>query len=338
VTATNTAASTQRPVRHVHPVIDELGDGFAVFATSTVTVRFTEPFALFVTESVDFGLRPVLMTRMDARVTPFVAAAMRRAGGFWAVQARDRATYDALTGRRLENLPDLWGAPVVEPHGPWSAVGPVAARPVVAFEVRAQHRATDTTTVGRLAQDTVAALGGSPLDRWDTREPLLEPWDLSRITDLARAGMAHSQIVRARGEGGAFCEITVDRTRTGLLERVVGGVVAPPGASRADLVSLGGGALERLAQQHTLTQGSTSLVEYDDGGPAGEVVQHARSRSLETPLAQLYGPRAVTTLGSGLDELRRRFDARSLGPARAPSVLVRISPSGAARTEQEGGA
>lgn len=335
MTATN-PASTQRPVRYVHPVIDELGEGFAVFATSAVTVRFTDPFALFVTESVDLGLRPVLMTRMDARVTPFVAAAMARAGGSWAVQARDRATYDALTGRRLEHLGDLWAAPLTEPHGPWSAAGPLVARPVLAFDVRAQQRATDATTIGRLAQDVVGALGGAALDRWDTREPLLKTWDLTRITDLARAGMAHSQIIRARGAGGVFCETTVDRTRTGLLERVVGGVVAPAGASRAELVDLGAGGLERLAQQHSLARASISLVEYDDGGPGGEVVQHARSRSLEDPLAQLYGPRAVAELGAGLDELRGRFDVRSLGPGRSPSALVRVIEPSAVRARPGG--
>ena len=324
MTATNHAASTQRPVRYVHPVIDELGEGFAVFATSTVSVRYTVPFALFITEALDLARRPVLLTRVDARVSPFVAAAMARAGGFWAVQARDRATYDALTGRRIAHLPDLWTAPAPEPHGPWSAAGHVEPRQVLAFEVRAHHRASDSTTIGPLAQDAVTSLGGSPLDRWDTREPLLEPWNTARITDLVRAGMAHSQIVRARSADGTFCELTVDRTRTGLLERVLGGVVAPVGVPHGDLVDVAGRTLADLARKHAIVAASVSLVEYNAGDRPEDLVQHARARQPERPLAQLYGPRAIVDLGEGLEELRERFDVTSVGPARAPSVLVRV--------------
>jgi hypothetical protein len=50
-----------------HPAVDELDERFVVYATSSSTVRLTEPFAAFVGEALVRGVRPVLLTTTTAR-------------------------------------------------------------------------------------------------------------------------------------------------------------------------------------------------------------------------------------------------------------------------------
>lgn len=132
-----------------HPAVDEFDERFVVFATSSSTVRFTGPFAAFLAEAAVRRVRPVLVTTTVARVSPFVTLAMRDAGGVWAVQARDGAVFDALSGWWVDGLGDL----CPEPSRPAEAVGDVgpdrrerlrlpgfadpssAARPVLTFDV-----------------------------------------------------------------------------------------------------------------------------------------------------------------------------------------------------------
>ena len=166
-----------------HPVADEWTEEYTVYVASARSVRLTSPLAAFLDHAVTEGLRPVLMTSPDAALSPFVSLAMRRAGGFWAVQDADGYTYDALSGYRIFGFADLWaqvdtGRERLESFSAWSP------RPhgVLMFDAYVHQRAATETVLGRLGAEAVTALGGEALDVWGVEEPLTDPWSAAQVT------------------------------------------------------------------------------------------------------------------------------------------------------------
>ena len=310
-----------------HPAVDEFDPRYVVFATPSPTVRFTEAFASFVGEGAVRGVRPVLVTRADARVSPFVASVMARVGGGWAVQARDRTTYDALSGYQIGSPDELWVRPGSSPTGDDSggehrerlagfADPSGCAVQVMTFEVRTHQVVTGSMRVGAVAEELGGVLGAS-WECWSTREPLLAGWDIGAVTDVVRRGMPESPTIRVGGTRGAFCEVQATRTSTGVSEHTAGGV---PVADGADLLALATEVGELLATRHNLASASVSVGDYDQDG-AG-LVQSPRARVPEVPLVVVLGPGAVRDLGVDVDQMVREHGARLLGRARLPSLLV----------------
>lgn len=318
-----------------HPAVDEFDERYVVFATSSTTVRFTEPFAAFVAEAAGRGVIPVLVTTIAARVSPFVSLAMRRSCGLWALQARDGTLYDALSGVQVDGLGDL-----CEPRGAvpgWTESGPgrpegadgsgrlpgffdppAASPPVMTFDVRTRQRAVESSRVGAVAQNLGESLGVS-WRCWATREPLLAAWDLGAVTAEVRRSMPRSPMVRVVGDGGAFCEVQVARTSAGLAEQTIGGVPVDGGA---DLLAVATDAAERLVAEHNPTMAFWSVADYDVAG--GTVVHAPRARAPEAPLVVVVGPAAVRDLDVDADRLVAEHGARRLGRARMPCLLVRF--------------
>ncbi|MCL2464984.1 MAG: DUF6177 family protein [Micrococcales bacterium] len=304
-----------------HPAVDEFDERYVVFATPSRTVRFTEPFASFIAEAAVRRARPVLMTTPTARVSPFVSLVMRRAGGVWALQARDCTTFDALSGYQIDDLTSLWsdeGRPAGD-QLPGFTDPPSAPAQVVTFDVHTHQRAERSSKVGVVAE-AVATHLGTQWQCWSTREPLLDPWDVAAVTAAARGRMPESHTFRVAGTDGAFCEVQVARTRTGLLEHTVGGVRAVDGANVLETATA---LAETLASTHNPTVAFVSLAEYDTD-EAGALVQCARARGVEAPVVALIGPRGVRDLGVDTDELAREHDVRVVGRARVPCLLVRF--------------
>lgn len=334
-------------VRVVHPSVDEFGDGFAVFASASRVVGLTGPLASFLGDVSGFGVRPVLMTRTDAVLSVHVALTMRRLGGFWAVQAADGVTFDALTGRRIGEVGDLWN-----PAAPEAACAPRFVVPVerglssvrvLGFDVCVEHRARPSTRVGPLVQMVVEALGGGRLDWWGSREPLTRAWGEVAVTELVQSQMPRSQTVLAGNASGGFAQVRVSRTASGLLEHATGGVVAPPGASTAVLLEVASGALEQVAARFRVVTALVSLAEYDSVpglapglasvvGGAGvgvrQVVRGVWGYAPEVPLVVVLGARAVHDMGVDVTELSGRFDVWPVGPGRRRGLLVRLSGEG----------
>ena len=314
-----------------HPAVDELAEQYVVFATPSPTVRFTEPFAAFVAEAAVRRVRPVLVTTPSARVSPFVSSVMRQAGGVWAVQDRDLTTYDALSGYQVGALSDLWGEPATDrPRLPGFTDPPSVPCQVVTFDMHTHQRAEESSRVGAVAE-AVAARLGVRWECWSTREPLLEAWDLTAVTRAARATMPQSHTFRVAGTEGSWAQVQVDRTRTGLLEHTVGGV---PVAADADVLAMATDVAEALAASHNPTVAFVSVAEYDRDPETGAVVQAARARPVEAPVAVLFGARAVRDLGVDLDALVADHDVRTMGRAKVPCLLVRFDGADEERWSQ----
>ncbi|MCL2849658.1 MAG: DUF6177 family protein [Micrococcales bacterium] len=305
-----------------HPAVDDFDERYVVFATPSLTVRFTEPFASFVGEAAVRQVRPVLVTRTDARVSPFVSSVMARAGGVWAVQARDCATYDAFTGSQVGSPVELWERPdtdgddvhrdrlagFADPSG--------SAVQVVTFDVRTHQIVGSSTKVGMVAEQ-VGALLGTSWQCWSTREPLLAGWDIDAVTTVVRRGMPDSPTVRAGGTDGAFCEVQASRTGAGVSEHTLGGV---PVSADADLAALATKVGELVVGQHNLTFASVAVADYDHD--AAGLVHSPRARVPEVPVAVVLGPTMVRDLGVDVAKMVDLYGARVVGRAQVPSLLV----------------
>lgn len=305
----------------VHPLADEWTDEYAVYVAQTPTVLLTDPLQSFLDWAGSEGLRPVLMTGPDVRLSPFASLAMNRAGGFWAVRSAE-GVHDGLTGLPIDGFADLWtGKPVEGTRS--ERFGTPAAEPqaVLGYDIFAHQRAVADTRVGELAQTIQQGLGGAPLARWGLTEPLLEGFNTDAITETARRGMPESPTMHARAEDHSFCDVQVGRTRRGLLEHVTGGV--PIGAYPhilEPLIETATRCLLAVEARHQPTIGFVSLAEV-----AADVTQRWCVRRPEVPLAVLIGPRAVHDLAPQVEQLKQHHDVIELGRRRLPSLLVRFS-------------
>lgn len=309
-------------MKAVNPVADEWTDEYCLFAASSRSVLLTEPLAQFLAYAASVHLRPVLVSGSDASLSPFVTMAMLRAGGFWAVHDPRGGVYNGLSGERISQVPDLWGRGDAEGErlGALSTIGLTPAG-VLMFDVYGHQRASAGTLVGQMGTDLVRHLGGGELDVWGLYEPLLEPWNVRRVTETARRGMPDSDPILARAADGSFCQVQVARTPRGLLEQAKGGV--PVGGYPAGLgpvVETASAALTLIAEAYQPTIGFVSLAEFDPG-----VVQGVSAKRPEAPLAVFIGPRAVHEMSIDIDRIVRQHDATVLGRARVPSILVRFS-------------
>lgn len=308
-------------MRLVHPIIDEWGDEFALFASSDPVVRLTEPFVGFLAAAVDEGRRPVLVTPVTSRVSVQVSYAMRRSGSLWIGQKPNGDAYDALSGYRIGKVADLWAPPSSRGRSRLAAFD--RPRPglqhVLAFDVHAHYRAVESTTVGQLADEAVRALG-KPLDSWGTCEPLLQAWDAGAVTARVKASMPDSETILGSGPGGSFATVQVTRTKTGLLEHTQGGVPVQGCGSLSDCADAATRLLEQVASKFQVTLAFVSLSQWDAG-----MTQRVRIRAPEVPLAVLIGVKGVRDLGLDVAELSAGHDVRVIGRAKVPSVIVRFS-------------
>ncbi|MDM8084218.1 DUF6177 family protein [Cellulomonas cellasea] len=305
----------------VHPVADEWTEDYQLWSASSRHVTLSAPLATFLEATTEDGLRPVLVTRADASLSPLLSLALRRAGGHWAVWA-DNGGFDGLSGYRIESFEDLW-----QRSGTNRDRLPGFERPtadgvgVLMFDVHAHSRAAASTTVGALAEAAVTGLGGTGLSLWGPWEPLLEPWDVAAVTAAARSQMPVTAALHGWGPDGQFVDVLAARTRHGVLEQAKGGVVlgAYP-RQLADPIARASHALAQIAERFRPTIGFCSLAHFD-AGP----VQRPTAKAPEAPLAVLIGPRGVYDLRLDIDALVQRHDVSVLGPGKAPAVLVRFS-------------
>ncbi len=295
---------------------DEATDRWLVYDTPCVSVRLTEPLLLFLRGAVTDGLRPVLVTSAEARLSPFVAATLAEAGGSWVVRSPD-GPFDAVTGQALASFDDL-ARPPTGLHPRFLAL-PTPSRVVVTYDVYTTAPADSQTRVGLTAQALTAALGGT-LDLWGTVEPLLDPWDADQITAFAQQGMPRAPVVLASGRDGEHARIWVARSRHGLYERSHGGVLTPTPERLVDLAPAAAQALI-AAMNH---RHNVSLALAWASARSEAAASAPGRRPVDQPLAVLLGPRALHDLSLDLDDLATRHDIQVLGRARVPSLLVRF--------------
>lgn len=305
----------------VHPVADEWTREHHVWSATARHVVLSAPLATFLDAATTDGARPILVTDVDATLSPTLGLALRRAGAHWVVRTGNGA-FDALSGYRIDAFDDLWRRSGTDRDRLPGYERPTRdAVGVIMFDIYAHQRATDTATVGELAETAVSGLGGSALTLWGPYEPLLEPWDVAAITAAARTQMPQTAPLHGAGHGGAFVDVLAARTRHGLLEQAKGGVPIGPYPNRiGDPILRSTRALTIIADRFRPTIAFCSLAQYDPG-PA----QTTTAKAPEVPLAVLLGSRAVHDLQLDLEALAARHDLIVLGRGKAPAALVRFT-------------
>lgn len=308
-------------MRIVHPLADEWTDEYAVYVADTAAVLLTDPLDSFLHWSVSEGLRPVLMTGENATLTPFASVAMNRAGGLWAVRT-PHGVFDGLTGYRIAGFEQLWRRETLEGERlPGFEQPQPQPQGLLGYDVFGVQRAVAETRVGGLARTVQRALGGAEFDVWGLTEPLLEPFSVDRVTETARRTMPESDVMHVRAADGSFCDLTVGRTRRGIIEHVAGGVpIGDYPQHLAPLIETATRALLAVETEHQPTIGFVSVAEVEPG-----VLQRAAARRPEVPLAVLLGPRAVHDLAADVERLKAEHDVLVLGRPRLPSLLVRFA-------------
>lgn len=309
-------------MQYVHPVADEWTDQYALYAPSSKHVLRSAPVAAFLDYCQEEGLRPILLTGEDASVSPLLSLAMHQAGGLWAMRAADGAVYDAVSGYRISSFEDLWldGTTDRPRHPAFDRESPSSTVGVLTFDVYVHHSAVDQTRIGPVVEHMLAGLGGAAPTAWGHVEPLARRWSCDDLTMAVRAEMPQSSAIGVAATAGGYSELSVGRTRRGLLERVRGGV--PAGRFQPDDAEVRARAwstLESLSERFRPTIAFASYAESEVGG-ARPAAKHA-----EQPLGVYLGPRAVRDLALDFDKLQAQHDLIRLGRDRVPGALLRLS-------------
>ncbi|RRD50888.1 DUF6177 family protein [Arachnia propionica] len=316
----------------LHPLADEWAEDYLLFVCSSERVTLTAAIRGFLIEARQSQLRPVLLTSSTAHLGWFVADELRLSGGYWAVRDAEGRVFDGRTGRRIRSFPELW-APETRSEPVLSSFERVVSEGSGAFffDVFTREPALDRVRVGAVAEHMVAGLGGGALVRWDSAEPLAQPWSRAAITERMRAQMPASERHFLRSERDVPVSVTVARTRNGLLEHTRGLVPVgpygrphgmPPRAPIGSHPALTS-TLTGLAERFRVNVAMISYCQVVER--LGSLGQLAELRHADAPVAVLIGPVAVRTLGIDVAELSAHHDVVPLGLSRAPSVLVRFS-------------
>ena len=268
------------------------------FRTRAVDVILSAPLERFL-QTAQFEETPaVLVTRPTARLSQLATYALADAGATWVLEDAE--------GRRW-SASDTWRDP--------SAVLPEATDPDFSFEVFTSHRPTANLQIGRHAEVVVAGLGGGLVKRGGTHEALFDPWDLAAVTEFAKNGMPLAPRLLLRAEA-AVSALDVYRDAVGVVERTRGVVIAER-SSRPDRALRAAAALRAAFECGPV---EVAIVAERDTDPG--LVNLARHRQPDAPLAVLLGPKFVRMLGADPQFLATRHHVEMLGRAKTPSLLI----------------
>lgn len=311
----------------VHPFADEWTDDYALFSVEHDRVAYSRPLRHFLAHCRADGLRPVLLTAEGAFISPHLYSAMAESGALWAFRSA-QGVFDARSGLRIRSIQELWaGTDARDRRSDIAFEG--RAVPAVLFDIYATERAIDSTVVGPLADYAVATLGGGSLTRHGRDEPLTTQWDHRALTTQVQNQMPASEVILAASDLGAWCSLTVARTRDGLIQRVHGGVPLPslsstPAEELRDRVMptvsrMLSGLVDKFRPRVGMV--SAGMLRHD----AAAFGFRVGAQPVDAPLAVLIGPRAVRDLRLDFATLAERHDVTTLGPGRVPSALVRMT-------------
>ncbi|GEK81479.1 DUF6177 family protein [Agrococcus baldri] len=311
-------------MQYVHPVADEWTDQYALYAPSSRQVLRSAPVGAFLDYCREEGLRPVLLTGEHASVSPLLSLAMGQAGGHWAMRTADGTVYDAVSGYRITAFEDLWldGSTDRPRHPAFEQTSRTDTIGVLTFDVYVHHSAVAETRIGPVVEHMLAGLGGATPTAWGHVEPLARRWSIDDLTMALRPEMPQSSAIGVAATRGGYSELTVGRTRRGLLERVRGGV--PVGSfdpDDAETRARAWGTLESLSERFRPTVAFASYAETEPGGA------RPAAKNPEQPLGVYLGPRAVRDLALDFDTLQAQYDLVRLGRDRVPGALLRLSGS-----------
>ena len=162
------------------------------------------------TTSVEHGRKPILVTFLQDALSPFVWLELTRVGGRWvAIDDEGISAVDVLTWREVPSVTDA-ADPAFHRQEPRSdRTGAIPSDPAAAVILEASvfHAPDADLVVGDLIEELVGAIDGSSPDAWGETEPLERRWDRSHLTQLMRAGMPRTEIIRGHSNRDPVCHV-----------------------------------------------------------------------------------------------------------------------------------
>ncbi|MDN4480265.1 DUF6177 family protein [Demequina muriae] len=321
-----TSSPYPAPDLAAHPLVRAVTDRAVVMDVRSDPVYFSEGTADVLSRAAAIGLRPVVVTPPQTRMTFAARYIIEMMEGRWLHAMPDGTVRSPFTGMRWEYATD----PVrPERRGEVIGVDPLESPPVMlaGFSVSVHHAASDALVIGGVAEVLAESLADDEPAAWNVHEPALLRWDRSTVTAHARVrmpGIARVFIVGAKGRFQAT--VSVRRTDTGV-EETVSGIAAVPGVvSAADalpaLTERARSALRAVADNVRMPlQGTVSATP---GWP--DLMQRPGRAAPPVPLAMLVGPRAVHLLALDITTAAAAHRVEQAGSGKLPSVVVSFEP------------
>jgi hypothetical protein len=300
----DTVADATPAVTHL---LDEgMGDGFLVTRSTARVLHLSALRSGFLADAGAAGMRVLIVTPAETRITFAMLQALRLFDGRWAVSAG--------TGLRLA------GTDVVIP-GPsdaWTTGVPASTEdrrndgpsvPWTQVTVSARYVDPARFEVGRVAE-VIAAESGTSMEGWGAVEPAASAWSSPSMTGWVRGRFPELARIVVHGPG-ASGTLRVWNAPSGVYEEtklVVRGAISSEGAARL-MQRLHGVAQIQFAFACSM-RGADDLTFSSD--PAEPV----------EPGAALVGPRAVRDWTFPTAELERAGVVTRIGHPRTPSLLL----------------
>lgn len=274
--------------------------------------------------AVESGRRFVLLTPSTSALTLPLSSLFDGVSASWMATGSDGGFYDAVTGQA-----QTWNGGGLQPAGSVADDFLAAERsPSAYFHVRASvvHPASLSTRAGTFTERTFEAVTGSAPVGWGLYEPVSETWDTAAFSDycfgraphtsrLVVLGSAPGSVSGAGEAAGSIAVVTVERTRTGVVESVelLAGARTPLDPAGLDTF---------LAAMHS-ARARTAVLAYGLG--YRDLLRPARFTGTAVPGCALFGPEPLAgRQASALASAGPRADL--IGTAPAQSLGVRYAP------------
>lgn len=200
-----------------HLLTDEVG----VMLEESAVVAHTLWVARALDRCYENGRAFALLTPASSRLTLGLSRFLETTGGRWFV-SDGTGHYDGFTGESHE-----WDGANFRPtqqFGRGYLDLPEAGQSGVLFIAEAVHPARSSTQIGRVVETLCHQCTGDNPIGWGVLEPVSEPWNLAELTSQVRdESMPKAALVHAvgrRGEDAFTATMTVERTQSGVVERV----------------------------------------------------------------------------------------------------------------------
>jgi hypothetical protein len=289
-----------------HPLIEEMGDGFLVVRSTSRVVHLSALRSGLLADAGAAGMRVLIVTPPETRLTFAMLQALRLFDGRWAVSAGDGlrvAGTDAVIARPSE----AW-TPAASPNGGERRLDS-ASVPWTQVTVSARYVDPSRFEAGRVAE-AIASEAGARLEGWGTVEPAASAWAPTGMTEWVRGRLPDVARIVVHGSD-ASGTLRAWEAPSGIYEEtklVVRGAIPSEGA---------GGLMRRL---HGVAQIQFAFAVAMEG--ADDLTFSADPAHAIEPRAALVGPRAVRDWAFPTADLEASGVLTRIGHPRTPSLLL----------------
>lgn len=296
-----------------HPLIEEVGDGFVVSRSTSRVLHLSALRSGLLADAAATGMRVLIVTPPETRLTFAMLQALRLFDGRWAVSAGDGlrvAGTDAVFARPSE----AW-APAASPNAGERRLDGVSV-PWTQVTVSARYVDPSRFEAGRAAE-VIASETGARLEGWGAVEPAASAWSPLAMTDWVRGRFPDVARVVVHGSG-ASGTLRAWEAPSGIYEEtklVVRGAIASEGA----------GQLMRRLHDAAQIQFAFAVVM---NGAEDLTFSADPAHAVETRAA-LVGPRAVRDWAFPTAELETAGVLTRIGHPRTPSLLLEFGSGSA---------